>query len=99
MSIKDLIEKIKGPGHFQAPELPTIKNDLFLGLIIVLVAVGSFGLGRLSKIEGTKTPIRIENEPIVTDATFSHSSQRTSSETASVLESTQGSNKLLASKS
>ncbi|HAT68423.1 MAG: hypothetical protein A2481_01610 [Candidatus Yonathbacteria bacterium RIFOXYC2_FULL_47_9] len=70
MSIKDLKEKIKGVGGFSLPQLRTLPDDLFLGLIIILVAFGSFGLGRLSKIEGTKTPIRIENGPVVTPETF-----------------------------
>lgn len=70
MSIKDLKEKIKGLGDFTLPQLRTLPDDLFLGLVIVLVAFGSFGLGRLSKIESAKTPIRIENEPGVTTETF-----------------------------
>ncbi|OHA84038.1 MAG: hypothetical protein A2937_02490 [Candidatus Yonathbacteria bacterium RIFCSPLOWO2_01_FULL_47_33b] len=73
MSIEDLKEKIKGVGGFSLPQLRTLPDDLFLGLIIVLVAFGSFGLGRLSKIESTKTPIRIENEPQVTVETFTAS--------------------------
>ncbi len=70
MSIKDLKEKIKGLRGFSLPQLHALPDDLFLGLIIILVAFGSFGLGRLSKIESTKTPIRIENEPTVTTETF-----------------------------
>jgi hypothetical protein len=70
MSIKDLKEKIKGLRDFSLPQPRTLPDDLFLGLIIILVAFGSFGLGRLSKIESTKTPIRIENEPKVTTETF-----------------------------
>ena len=70
MSIKDIIEKIKGYTGFRLPRLKTIPDDLFLGLIIILVAFGSFGLGRLSKIEGAKAPIRVENAPEVTNATF-----------------------------
>lgn len=70
MSIKDLKEKIKGLSGFSLPQPRTLPDDLFLGLIIVLVAFGSFGLGRLSKIESAKTPIRIENAPTVTPETF-----------------------------
>jgi len=36
-------------------------KELYLTAIIVLVAVISFGLGRLSKIREEKTPITIEN--------------------------------------
>jgi hypothetical protein len=70
ISIKDLKEKIKGAGGFRLPQLRTLPDDLFLGLIIILVALGSFGLGRLSKMEGAKTPIRIENAAEVTAETF-----------------------------
>ena len=69
-SIKDLWEKIKGflvPSDFKTPKW---SDDLFLILVIVLVAFGSFGLGRLSKIEEQKAPIRIENAPVVTPQTF-----------------------------
>lgn len=70
MSIKDLSEKIKGFAGSITSRVPTIPDDLFLGLIIILVAFGSFGLGRLSKIEGSKTPIRIENAPMDTQVQF-----------------------------
>ncbi len=72
-SIEDFRKKIKGGGGFKVPNLTLrqIPDDLFLGLIIILVAFGSFGLGRLSKIEGTKIPIQIENAPEVTAETFS----------------------------
>ena len=72
-TIQDLIEKIKGTAQhspFRPRALPTLPNDVFLGVIIILVAFGSFGLGRLSRIEGARTPIRIENAPKVTSETF-----------------------------
>lgn len=69
-SIRDIIEKIKGSWQVSRPRLRVLPDDLFLGLIIILVAFGSFGLGRLSKIEGPKTPIRIENAPEITADTF-----------------------------
>lgn len=37
------------------------KRELYLAIVIVLVSVISFGLGRLSKIREEKTPITIEN--------------------------------------
>lgn len=37
------------------------KKDLYLVVVVVLVAIISFGLGRLSKIREEKTPIIIEN--------------------------------------
>ncbi len=68
-SISTLIQKIKGLVNFK-PSLRPLSDDIFLGLIIILVAFGSFGLGRLSKIEGAKTPIQIENAPEITTETF-----------------------------
>ncbi len=74
-SIKDFIEKIKGLINFRTFIPNSLKralpDDLFFGLIIVLVALGAFGLGRLSKIEDSRVPIRIENEPEITADTFS----------------------------
>ena len=61
-TIQDMLKKIKSRGlSFRA--LPRIPDDVFLGAVIILVAFGSFGLGRLSRIEEAKTPIRIENAP------------------------------------
>lgn len=37
------------------------KKDLYLVVVVILVAIISFGLGRLSKIREEKTPIIIEN--------------------------------------
>ncbi len=37
------------------------EKDLILAIVIILVALISFGLGRLSKIGESKTPITIEN--------------------------------------
>ncbi len=67
-TIRDLREKIKGLRY--SCNIRAIQDDVFLGLIIILVAFGSFGLGRLSKIEDTKMPIQIENSPEVTSETF-----------------------------
>lgn len=62
-SIQGLKEIIKGYTRNPLQKVPNIPDDLFLGLIIVLVAFGSFGLGRLSKIESSKAPVRFENIP------------------------------------
>src|SRR3989344_8528630 len=70
MSIEDITEKIKGFTQIRSPRLRTLPDDLFLGLVIILTAFGSFGLGRLSRIEGARTPIRIENAPKITEETF-----------------------------
>jgi len=53
MSIKEIIQKSKG--------FLSENRDVFISIIIILVAFASFGLGRLSKIEDTRVPVRIEN--------------------------------------
>lgn len=79
-SIKDLIEKIKGVycSNAFSPNIlkRALPDDIFFSLIIILVAFGAFGLGRLSKIEDSRVPIRIENEPEVTADTFSLSGNK-----------------------
>lgn len=35
-------------------------KDIFIVAIVILVALGSFGLGRLSKIKEAKVPVYIE---------------------------------------
>ncbi len=52
MSIEDISKKIKGFVEEQ--------EHLVIVLIIVLVAFASFGMGRLSKIDSMKEPLRIE---------------------------------------
>lgn len=64
-----MVKKIKSAG-LSIRTLPNISDDVFLGAIIILVAFGSFGLGRLSAIERAKTPVRIENAPEITPETF-----------------------------
>lgn len=86
MSIKDFTKKIKSftrsmcPRPVRIRELP---DDFFLGLVIILVSFGAFGLGRLSKIEGAKTPIYVENAPIITADTFAISNSPAASNTPS----------------
>lgn len=41
--------------------IKTNNKELYLSVVIILVATISFGLGRLSKIREEKTPITIEN--------------------------------------
>lgn len=53
MSIKDYWQKIKG--QFLARE-----GAIFLTLVVILTGSLGFGLGRLSKIEENRPPIRIE---------------------------------------
>ena len=65
MSIKDLLLKIKGESLNSAFLLKhkaktAFRADFFTVIVIILVAFGSFGLGRLSSLEGKKSPILIE---------------------------------------
>lgn len=55
VSIKEILKKCKG--FFGSAD----NKDLFIVLVIILSSLASFGLGRLSKIEESKTPIIIEN--------------------------------------
>jgi len=97
-SIQDLLKRIKGKEALHLGRLRVIPDDLFVGLIIILVAFGSFGLGRLSKIEGSKVPVRFENVPEMTAETFSQKEPRaiTSNQSASVIGATE--NQLVGSK-
>lgn len=99
MSIEDFKEKIKGLAQFKPINLPPLANDLFIGLILVLVAIGAFGLGRLSKIEGSKAPIRIENALAVPGPTVSSSSQVSENQSASVSGIENNNKSIVASKS
>jgi len=55
MSIKDIAEK--GKAFLRRTE----KREVFTVLTIIFVALASFGLGRLSKLEESAFPIRVEN--------------------------------------
>lgn len=52
-----MLEKIKTV----SAEAKSREKTLFVALLIILVALLSFGLGRLSKIEGCREPVQIEN--------------------------------------
>ncbi len=58
MSIKEILKKCKS--FFGLVD----NKDIFIVLIIILSSLASFGLGRLSKIEESRSPIIIENAPI-----------------------------------
>jgi len=81
--IQDFTKRIKGYADKHRPNLRTIPDDLFLGLIMILVAFGSFGLGRLSKIESSKAPVRFESTPTKAsknDGDFSESNTTTNTQ-------------------
>lgn len=65
MSIKDLFLKIKVWGGnsafiFKHKAKRASHADFFTAIVIILVAFAGFGLGRLSALEGKKSPILIE---------------------------------------
>ncbi len=53
-SINDIRDKIKRIINLIE------RQDIFFACLILLVGLGSFGLGRLSIIEGNKTPLKID---------------------------------------
>ena len=67
MSIKDFTEKIKSfwvnnrEKVYNKEKGLKIKDDLFIILMIFLVGIASFGLGKLSSFEKKKVPISILN--------------------------------------
>ncbi len=89
MSIKDLREKIKAPEILKKPYLPSISDDVYYGALIVLIAIASFGLGRLSKLEGEKEPVRIEGASFITEPQNKVAQSKQSSQGASVILSTE----------
>lgn len=65
MSIKDLLLKIKGNFQnlvflFKHKAKIAFQGDFFVAVVIILVAFSSFGLGRLSSLEGKKSSVIIE---------------------------------------
>ena len=50
MSIKENWEKVK-----------SYEKELFVAFLIILITLLAFGLGRLSKIESAREPVRIES--------------------------------------
>ena len=61
-SIKYLTNKIKLIVEFVE------KDDIFVILLIILISLASFGLGRLSKIDENKTSLLMNNTALVTNA-------------------------------
>lgn len=70
MNIQDFINRIKPPSSVvefdekgEVDSYPQFKN-IYLALVIILVATLSFGIGRLSVV-GEREPVRIEYNPDV----------------------------------
>ncbi|MBM2817710.1 MAG: protein of unknown function with transrane region [Parcubacteria group bacterium] len=69
MSIKDILLKIKGKCQNSLFMLNhkakrAFHADFFTAIVIILVAFAGFGLGRLSALEGKKSPILIERNSV-----------------------------------
>ena len=63
MSINQIGEKIKGA----LGKTLDYEKELFVALLVILVALLAFGLGRLSRLESDKMPVTIENAQAVTE--------------------------------
>jgi hypothetical protein len=60
MNIPDTLRKIKSTVKGGASL--SLSHDVFVILLIILVALASFGLGRLSTLQRDKTPIRLDTK-------------------------------------
>jgi hypothetical protein len=75
MSIKDFNQKIKSfllktkDYTYNEEKGLLIKNDLFIIFLIFLVSLVSFGLGKISSFEKSKTPISVLNKQKMVYAT------------------------------
>jgi hypothetical protein len=58
MNIPDTVREIKG--SLGEKLKVSLSHEIFVILLIILVALASFGLGRLSALEGKRVPVRIE---------------------------------------
>lgn len=66
--IEKFAEKVKGLTKTGKGELVKSEKPLFWALVIVLTASVSFGLGRLSKIEEARVPIKVEKSNVLASA-------------------------------
>ena len=84
MSIKDIGEKIKP--YWSDKVIPTasvvkntlnLKEDIFIALIIILVGLAGFGLGKLSALEKGRDLVQIKpnNQSVLVSSTTSETSQ------------------------
>ncbi len=103
MSIKDIVLKIKRQGRGEGRMLPDISDDFFLAFLFIFATLGAFGLGRISALEGERTPVRIEyadgtSAPLTASASPQGQSQGANTINA-IAPSTQSSGQLVGSKS
>jgi hypothetical protein len=60
MSINEKEEKVK----VYLAKAGAHEKELFVSLLIILVALLAFGLGRLSRLESEREPVTIENAEV-----------------------------------
>ncbi|MFA6475972.1 MAG: hypothetical protein WCV68_01000 [Candidatus Paceibacterota bacterium] len=61
MSINQIGEKIKG----KLGKIGEYEKELSVALLVILVALLAFGLGRLSRLESDKMPVQIEGADVL----------------------------------
>ena len=92
MSIKDFGKKIKPYWSFQV--LPVInrikasldiKDDIFIALVIILIGLAGFGLGKLSALEKGREPVTIKPAQFTAISASSTNTGSISGSSASVL--------------
>lgn len=76
MSIHDIYKKIKSfwldviwPLIFKIRQSFDVKEDTFIVLVIILIGLAGFGLGRLSALEKGREPVTIKPADFITLAT------------------------------
>ncbi len=101
MSIRDWGIKIKGYAVMAKNRLPQGESasHYYTGVIIVLVGLSAFGLGRLSILENRHTPIVVENSIENAVQSTLATTDTATKQTASVVQSLPQGGKLVASKS
>ncbi len=87
-SIKDFLGKIKlsfntlRDSLYSEEKRLKIKDDLYIVIMIILVGTASFGLGKISALEKTKTPISIlKTKENMLSATFASDTSTSESQT------------------
>lgn len=79
MSIKDFVKKIKPHWHSRAVPLFSqirnglnIKEDVFIVLVIILVGLAGFGLGKLSALEKSRSEVKIRKTNFMSSASITN---------------------------
>jgi hypothetical protein len=75
MSIPNIFSKIN-PYRLWLTIEEKVRFELLIGLIVILTAIGSFGLGRLSATLGKDEPVLIQYNGVATGTPIKTSSQK-----------------------